>query len=263
MEFCPRYTGVAWTHHEPGKAMLTRLRCGSWQCEYCARKNQSIWRAFLLNKMPQVADTWYLLTLTAHSRLRERGQSLENIRSNIDRFIKRLHRTFGEFEYVRTFEKHPSSDAIHAHLCISDLSPYVVHGHYKNHQRGYIGTLVRPYRLGCWTLNSYVKVVSQEVQMGYIADCRELKGDVSLAVNYVCKYLTKEQDLLNTKYLRHVQTSQGIGGPKMESKHQWNTGGFVTSKDFYDGETLLDLQTGETLLPEYWADNEVYPYEMM
>lgn len=99
--------------------------------------------------------------------------------------------------------------------------------------------------------------------MGYIADCRELKGDVSLAVNYVCKYLTKEQDLLNTKYLRHVQTSQGIGSPKPERRHQWNTGGFVTSKDFYDGETLLDLQTGETLLPEYWADNEVYPYEMM
>jgi len=99
--------------------------------------------------------------------------------------------------------------------------------------------------------------------MGYIADCRELKGDVSFAVNYVCKYLTKEQKDLETKYLRHVQTSTGIGSPKPDTKHQWHTGDFVTGRDFYPGEALLDLQTGETLLPEYWNDNDVYPYEMM
>lgn len=99
--------------------------------------------------------------------------------------------------------------------------------------------------------------------MGYIADCRELVGDCSFAVNYVCKYLTKEQKDLDTKYLRHVQTSQGIGSPKPLAKHKWNTGAFVTGRDFYPGEALLDLQTGETLLPEYWNDNDVYPYEMM
>lgn len=263
MSFCQRYIGVAWTHQPENKALLTRLRCGLWSCDYCARKNQSIWRAFLLTKLPNVATDWYLLTLTAHSRLRSRGQSLENIRSNIDRLMKRLHRTFGEFDYVRTYEKHPTSEAVHAHLIISNLSPYVVHGHYKNSQRGFIGTLAKPYQIGCWSVNSYIKMVTQEVQMGYVADCRALTGDASFAVHYVCKYLTKDLQSINEKGLRHVQTSRRVGSPQVESELQWKVGSFVTSRDFYDGESLEDLQTGETLLPGYWNDDDVYPYEMM
>jgi hypothetical protein len=262
MQFCPRYVGVAWTHLPGNKALLTRLRCGLWSCPYCSRKNASIWRAFLLNKLPKVADDWWLLTLTAHSKLRTRGQSLENIRTNIDRLMKRLHRTFGEFDYVRTYEKHPTSEAIHAHLIVSNLAPYVVHGHYKNWQRGFVGVLARPYRLGCWSVNSYIKILTQEVGMGYIADCRPLTGDTSFAVNYVTKYLTKEQQDINEKGLRHVQTSRGIGSPKVEAKYDWQVGGFVTNRDFFPGERLTDLQTGEALLPDYWFDEDVYPDEM-
>lgn len=262
MSFCNRYVGVAWTHLEGNTALLTRLRCGLWTCPYCARKNQSIWRAFLLNKLPEISDDWWMLTLTAHSKLRSRGQSLENIRSNIDRLMKRLHRTFGEFDYVRTYEKHPSSDAVHAHLIVSNLCPDIVHGHYKNGQRGFIGVLSRPYRLGAWSLNSYIKIVTQEVQMGYVADCRKLTGDPALAVNYVCKYLTKDLQGIDEKGLRHVQTSRGIGSPKVEAKYDWQVGGFVTNKDFREGERLTDLQTGETLVPGFWFDGDVYPDEM-
>lgn len=262
MHFCPRYVGVAWTHLDGNKALLTRLRCGLWSCPYCAAKNQSIWRAFLLSKLPLLSADWYLLTLTAHSKLRTRGQSLANIRDNIDRLMKRLHRTFGEFEYVRTYEKHPTSDAIHAHLIVSDLSPHVVHGHYKNHQRGFVGVTVRPYRIGCWSLNSYIKMVTQEVQMGYVADCRALTGDTSFAVNYVCKYLTKDLQGIDVKGLRHVQTSRGVGSPQVAAKYQWEVGGFVTNRDFFPGERLTDLQTGEALRPDFWFDGDVYPDEM-
>jgi len=263
MNFCPRYVGVAWAHQPENKALLTRLRCGLWSCPYCSRKNQSIWRAFLLNKLPNIASDWYLLTLTAHSRLRSRGQSLENIRSNIDRLMKRLHRTFGEFYYVPTYETHPSSDAVHAHLIVSNLSSFVVHGFYRNGQRGFLGVMARPYYRGCWSLNSYIKIISQECNMGYIADCRALTGDPSFAVHYVCKYLTKDLQSIECKGLRHVQTSRGIGSPSVASEYNWQVGAFVTVRDFVEGEELKDLQTGEVLLPEYWNDSDVYPYEMM
>lgn len=262
MHFCPRYVGVAVAHLPTNDALLTRLRCGLWTCPYCAAKNASIWRAFLLTKLTTVADEWWLLTLTAHSRLRTRGQSLENIRDNIDRLMKRMHRIFGDFEYVRVYEKHPTSEAVHAHIILSGMAPYVVHGHYKNQARGFIGVLERPYRLGCWSLLSCVKIITQDCGMGYVAHIKKLTGDTSFAVNYVCKYLTKDLQGIEEKGLRHVQTSRGIGSPQVAAKHDWEVYPFVTSRDFYPGESLKDLQTGDVLLPDYWFDSDVYPDEM-
>lgn len=259
MQFCQNYRRVAWSHLDGGKAVIVRLRCGEWSCQYCAAKNQSIWRAFLLKQLPTLSDDWYLITLTAHSRLRTRGQSLANIRDNIDRLIKRLHRTFGEFEYVRVYEKHPTSDAIHAHLIISDLADYVVHGHYKNSQRGFVGVLERPYRLGCWSLLSYIKIVTQDCNMGYVAHGKALVGNPSFAVNYVCKYLTKDLQGIEEKGLRHVQTTRRIGSPSVAGVKKWQVGSVVTKWDFQPGEKLTDLNTGELMYPDDWDSWTMYP----
>lgn len=257
--FCKRYRGVAVAHDGNGKAVLVRIRCGQWSCPYCADKNRQIWQAFLLTKLPKIADDWYLLTLTAHARLRSRGQSLENIRTNIDRLMKRMHRTFGRFDYVRVYEKHPSSDAIHAHLIISNLAPYVVHGHYKNSERGFIGVLERPYRLGCWSLLSYTKIITQDCSMGYVADCKALTGGSKKAIAYVSKYLTKDFQGIDVKGLRHVQTSRGIGSPKDPVTRKWSVYAFVTKIDFGRDERLTDLNTGEVMYPGDWDGWYAYP----
>lgn len=257
--FCHDFNMVAWCHLPNGTCLFTRMRCNMWSCPYCSRKNASIWRAFLLNKLPNVADSWWLMTLTAHSALRSRGQSFENIRSNIDRLMKRLHRTFGEFDYVRVYEKHPSSDALHAHFIVSNLSPFVVHGHYKNGQRGFIGVLQKPARTGTWSINSYVKAVSQECGMGYIADCRHVDDEPGRAVRYVTKYLTKEQQDIGIPYLRHVQTSRRIGSPKAESAHHWEVGVRLQRYQVGAEESVIDLNTGEVITPDFWREFEVYP----
>lgn len=262
MEFCTNYPLVAWTHVDRHTALFTRLRCGQWSCEFCAKKNASIWRAFLLSKLSLLSDTWYLMTLTAHSRMRTQGQSLKNLRDNIERIMKRIRRVFGEVEYVRVFEKHPTSDAVHAHFIISGITDYVVAGASAKHQPMYIGVFSRCSHRCIWSVRTWLKKTAQECQIGYIADIRRIHGDTSFATWYVTKYLTKAQQDLKIKGLRHVQTSRGIGSPKHEGEYKWRVGSFVTTKDFENGQTVIDLQTGEAIDGDYWSDFDVYPPEM-
>ena len=230
-----------------------------WSCPYCAVKNQQIWRAFLHQKMPEVSNDWWFLTLTAHSRMRSQDASYKNLQHGIDVMMKRVRRVFGEIDYVRVFEKHPTSDALHAHLCISNLTPFVVGGCYKNMAYGYLPVLKRQGKTGAWSLKTWVKKTAQECKIGYMADCAALQNNY--AVHYATKYLTKASQDIEIKGLRHVQTTRGIGTPSNETDRIWQVGDYVTARDFSAGETILDMQTGETIPPEYWAELDRYPVE--
>jgi len=277
MEFCPRYPRVAWSREVKPDAkkdsygttapnvagrktvLFTRLRCKQWSCPYCAAKNQAIWRAFLYAKMPEVAEDWWFMTLTAHSRMRSQDASYKNLQRGIDVMMKRVRRVFGQVDYVRVFEKHPTSEALHAHLVISNLSPFVVPGCHKNLQPGYLATTTRSGHTGVWSIRTWVKKTAQECQIGYQADIAPLQN--SYSVNYATKYLTKAAQEIDIKGLRHVQTTRRIGSPSSESGRVWQVGDYVTARDFKAGETLLDMQTGEAIPPDYWADFDVYPPE--
>lgn len=259
MDFCKRFSRIAITRPTRGKVLLTRLRCGEWSCDYCARQNQKIWRGFLHEKLPLVSAEWQMVTLTASSKTRTAIDSYKNLQSGIDTLIKRIRRVHGSIEYVRTYEKHPSSEALHAHFIMSGLSPFVVPGCWKNLQPGYLAVLVRSWRVGVWTLQTYLKKQAQECKMGYMAHVLPLPSDK--AVNYVTKYLTKDLQGIDIKGLRHVQTTRGIGSPKSESEYQWTVSDYVTARDFEAGETVIDLQTGAALDAEYWTDFDRYPIE--
>ena len=125
MDFCKRYPLCAYAVVSSSRVLFTRLRCGSWSCEYCAGKNRDIWQAHLLTTLPEMSDHWYFVTLTAHEHRRSAAMSLSNIRQNISLLLKRLKRIFKHVEYVRVYEKHPTSEARHAHLVMSGLSPYL------------------------------------------------------------------------------------------------------------------------------------------
>lgn len=263
MDFCPRFPLSAWTHIDRKNALFTRLRCGLWSCEWCAAKNQSIWRAFLLTKLPVVSEEWWLLTLTAHAHKRSAAMSLANIRDNLDRLLKRIRRVFGQVDYVRVYEKHPTSAARHAHLIICGLTDYVVPGCSSKLQPTALAVTERNGRGGVWAIKSWLKKVAQECGMGYMVDCQKIAGNPAIAIGYVCKYLTKSQQDLNEKGLRHVQTSRRVGSPRVAALYSWKVGSFVTARDFNAGQVVTDLQTGTAIDDDYWNEQDYYPPEMI
>jgi hypothetical protein len=259
MKFCPKYSRVAWTNVRT-QGVFTRLRCGQWSCEYCAGFNAYVWRKFLQSRLPKVSETWYLLTLTADPNKRTAAASLKNIRTNIDALMKRVKRVYGDIDYVRVYEKHPSSEAIHAHLIISGLTPYVAVGQSVKLRPMAIGVLTRKSRNGVWASRTWFKINARDLGMGYIVDVTIIEGNVDRAIWYICKYLTKAQQDLKTKYLRHVQTTKRVGSPDNESSLDWQVGYFITARDFAPNQTIKDLQTGDLIDNAFWERHEFYPY---
>lgn len=258
---CKLYKKVAFSHTGPKEAIFTRLRCKQWSCDYCAKKNASIWRAFLKEKLPEVSNEWWLVTFTAHKNTRSKQASLQNIRSNIDKLFKRVKRVFGSVSYVRTFERHPTSRAIHAHFIVCGLSPYVAIGHSVKHRPVAFGVIRRATRNGVWSVKTWFKIQTQDVGMGMICDVRLIQGEPLFAVLYVCKYLTKSQQELDVKGLRHVQTTRDIGSPKNEKIHEWQTAAYIVPQYFAPNTAILDVNTGKTIDNNYWEVHNFYPYD--
>jgi len=261
MDFCKQYPLCAYAVVSSSRVLFTRLRCGSWSCEYCAGKNRDIWQAHLLTTLPEMSDHWYFVTLTAHEHRRSAAMSLSNIRQNISLLLKRLKRIFKHVEYVRVYEKHPTSEARHAHLVMSGLSPYLEKHVSHTGSVQFIPVLERQRQKGTWTIQTWFKRTAREVGMGYQVVVEKM-ADAGQSIRYVTKYLTKSFQDLHEKGLRHVQTSRGIGSPKPESEYKWHVCSYVTAKDFQPGSSVIDLQTGEEIPPDYWTDFDAYPVEM-
>ena len=258
---CKLYKKVAFSHVGPKEAIFTRLRCKQWSCDFCARKNASIWRAFLKEKLPDVSDNWWLVTLTAHPNTKHTHDSIDNLRCNIERLFKRIKRVFGSIDYVRTFERHPTSKRIHAHFIVSGLLPFVQRSVGKKGVERYRGVQLRHGRKGVWSVRTWFKKSSHECEIGHICDVRKLEGDISRAIWYVTKYLTKSQQDFHVKGLRHVVTSRGIGSPpKMESK-VWHTAAYIVATMFAANAAIEDLNTGQVIDNNYWEVHSFYPYE--
>lgn len=262
MDFCTHYPLCAYARVASHRVLFTRLRCGQWSCEYCAQKNRDIWTAHLLNRLPEINDHWYFITLTAHEHLRGAAASLKNIRDNLDKLFKRLRRIFKHVEYVRVYEKHPTSEARHAHLILCGVSPFVAREVARSGSDTFIPLLARASHRGTWSLKTWFKKTAREIGMGYQVDCQAI-ADAKDSIRYVTKYLTKSFQDLHEKGLRHVQTTREIGSPKPETKYVWKVVSFVTARDFAPGDIVSDLQTGQVLDSEYFEEYDRYPIENM
>jgi len=256
-DFCTSYHRVAWTRRTKGTVLLTRLRCRQWSCPYCAKANQKMWRAFLGGQLPLVSDNWWHATLTAHSRMRSEQASYKNLQHGIDVILKRFRRVFGKIEYVRVYEKHPSSAALHAHLIVSNLSPFVVPGSHKNLQAGYLAVTNRSPGAGVWTVRTWLKKTAQECKIGYQADIRQAEAGSSTL--YITKYLTKVSQGINIKGLRHVSTSHRVGSPDISTDGSWEVGSFITCMDIDTQEVVQDAQTGGKISYADLQKRGIYP----
>ena len=259
--YCKRYKKVAFAHTGPKEALFTRLRCKQWSCPACAKTNQWIWRNWLIKRLPEVSDEWWLLTLTANRHKRTAWSSLDNIRSKLEAFFKRVKRVFGEIEYVRVYEKHPTSEAIHCHVIICGVTPYVAVGYSSKMRAMAIGVLSRGSRNGVWALKTWVKKTAYELEMGYIADIKRLEGTSEQAAFYVTKYLTKAQEELHVKGLRHVQVTRGIGSPPKEGSVCWETSAYIVAKMFAPNTAITDINTKAIIDNDYWEVHDFYPFE--
>lgn len=259
MDFCKQYVRVAWSHQPGNICLFTRLRCRSWGCEYCARKNAAMWRNFLAGQLPIISDNWWMVTLTAHSETRTLEASYQNLQRGVGVALKRIRRCFSPVEYVRVYEKHPQSNAIHAHLLVSGLTEYVSWRMNPNKTVSFKPQPTRPSRKGYWHIRTYLSKQAHESKIGYsvaVERCRDRH-----AVFYVTKYLTKSAQEISIKGLRHVSTSHRVGSPGNESGNRWEVGNFITSLDVRENERVQDVQKCISLSYREMVQYGVYPPE--
>jgi hypothetical protein len=260
--YCTKFHGRV-MNYSADKATMHRLRCKQWSCDYCYAINAKIWRAKLFKSAVEMLKNgtfsdFCFITVTLPSRLHNKGflasyekieEGADFIRANWDKFMKRLKRQYGKFQYVRVLETHKTG-VLHIHLLatfkISDSKPVKrADGSIFNQSK----TIVRHAR---------------SCGFGWIHDATNLEKlggneleSVIAIVSYVTKYLTKSNPYLDSvfskKMIRKVQTSRGflIGVTKsFESDLNWN---FVNSKltkgEYFDlrlqGYKVVDTQRGE------------------
>lgn len=263
MPFCKHYIKVAYAITGPKEAIFTRLRCKQWTCDYCAEKNAKMWQFLLIKRLPEVSQDWYFVTLTAHPEVRSEYASLDNIRAKIDRLIKRVRRVWGnDIEYVRVFEPHPTSKAIHVHFIMSGITPFVVPGYSVKLRPMAVGVLSRKGHRGTWSTQTWFKMVCHELKMGYMAHVKHLEGNAEKTAFYITKYSTKDQGSIHVRYLRHIQVTQGIGKPQFDDTYQWTPVSYVTPYTFEEPNTrMTDLDTGRVIDNNFWEHTGFYPNE--
>ena len=256
MEFCQNFYMVAYKR-DAGIMQMTRLRCGMWSCPFCAKANQRMWKTFLLGQLPLVSENWWLLTLTAHSKKRQQQASYANLSRGINLLMKRIRRVFGKIDYVRVFEKHPTSVALHAHIIISNLSPFLAISDNRNNTHTFTPLQARDRHKNIWTVRTWAKRLAHACKIGYEVDCQRIES--AFAFVYVTKYLTKASQDIKIKNMRHVQTSRRIGSPDSAATGSWQVVPRIFRGMVRPGETIHDIQTGEKIPYEYFKEFELYP----
>lgn len=256
MSFCPFFSLVAYSQNTPDTVVMKRVRCGSWQCSHCARENRRLWAAHLKRRLPQVSDNWWFVTITAHEDYRTPENSLENIRSNIDRLFKRLRRIYAKIQYVRVFEVHEKG-AFHAHLVISGLSDRVQKGIAQNGIEFFRETQVERGK-GNWSIRTWFRRSARQMGMGFMVDVQRVYscGEV---VKYIVKYLTKKKQDFLAKNLRRVQTTQQIGGLRSRGSGDWKIAARVFRASIPAGGRLYDADKKLSVPDDYWKENLTYP----
>jgi len=255
MKNCPNYAQIAYRQNETGRWQAVRLRCKSWQCEYCAIENQKMWRKHLKRRIIDLGGEWYFGTITAPRWDRRPLATLYTIRLNFDRFMKRLRRVFPKgVNYARIYEIH-QKETFHLHIIISGLSERVEQYRARS---GSIAFRAAPTgrKLGTWSIKTWWKKTLSKCGCGYIADIKPLPA--IQAIGYVTEYMTKQAQDYHVRSLRRIQTSRAIGSPKSASTGQWRVHKKLWGIDI-NYQSFIDL-TERTAIPEtYWNEHDYYP----
>jgi len=256
LSYCEVFNRIVWKQTQPGVIVVVRIGCGSWRCPVCCKENRRRWQKHLMRALPKISQNWWFVTLTAHSKKRGAESSLENLRSNLDRFFKRIRRVWSHIEYVRVYEVHKKG-AFHAHLLVSGLSARVQKFTAPNGAEYFRPTLSGK-SVGNWSIRTWFKRTAAALEMGYMVDIQQVEG-VHRAVNYVVKYLTKEAQGFYVKGLRQIQTTTGIGGPRSSGDGSWTSAERLFRGEVQKGTRVYDASRKLWVPNEYWSENLTYP----
>jgi hypothetical protein len=243
------------------RAIFIRLRCKQWGCDYCTSVNRKQWQIHLKNKLPKIGSIWSMITVTARAKAHRFNTTLEAIIKNWDKLMKRLKRLWGNFEYVRVYEKHKSGE-FHAHMLVS----YQPGDSYSENAYKQIKGK-RRYR---GTAHKELKYSSFEVGLGFIVDFSPILHagiddylhQINRTVSYVTKYMTKNlKDM--PKGARRVQTSRKIGSVKEDSKNNdlWIARHFLYEGDIENLGKIEDVSRKHTVTFDDFEKLQVYPVD--
>jgi len=175
---------VVGVNHVLKKAMVFVPNCKMWSCETCSLRNARKWIARIINGVNILGGNWYMLTLTAHEKMRGTSASLKNLREGFTKFAERLRRKFGTSQYVKVWEMHKDK-SLHLHFLINVNLPKK------------------------WTKDN-----ARACGMGYEIDIHKV-DNAGMVAGYIAKYTLKNAAYLADmpKNLRRIQCS--LGFPKL------------------------------------------------
>lgn len=217
------------------KALVIRAPCKMWSCQSCGARKVKFWIARVINGINEIGGQWYFMTITAHRHWRGSARSLENIRKNWHKLLKRMRRQAqAKFAYVKIFEHH-ADDSFHLHLITNVTLPYT-EKEQKDGKTEYT--------------SQWLKDNAAQSGLGFMADYQPLRSPAGAAY-YVAKYVTKtigDDAEKWPKSIRRIQPS--LGWPKLkdltkENEVVWayipNAGAmsFQANKAIRDGLTLF------------------------
>ena len=252
---CQNFSLLAYRKDPVRGWLMMRLRCKSWRCPYCAIENQKMWRKHLKRRIIDLGGEWYFGTITAPSWNRTPEKTLEVIRTNFDRFMKRLRRVWKKgVQYVRIYEKHEKG-AFHLHIIISNLSPGV------EIYRTRSGTVAfRPAfstkDIRYWSIRTWWKKTLSKCGCGYIADIKQIPA--VQAIGYVTEYMTKSAQDYHVPNLRRIQTSRGVGSPTERSVEHWSVVGSIWGGSV-NYQPVIDMDEKVKIPASYWIEHITYP----
>lgn len=255
MLFCPFFSLVVWKQTSTNQWTVVRLRCKSWQCEFCARKNRELWRSHLKKRIGRIGGSWWFITITAHEKKRTAATSLENLRDGLDKLLKRLRRVYGRIDYVRVYETHKTG-AFHAHLVVQGLSHRLVRLQAKNGEIYFrAGAPEKSERT--WSIRTWFRRNARALGMGYMVDVQAI-DTIPQVVNYVTKYMTKDAQAFYVKGLRRIQASERIGAANPRGEGGWSVGPHIYGGAVQWG-AIRDADLKIVIPPEYWKEHVIYP----
>lgn len=243
--YCRNFRAILATNPPgTGEMLVARARCGMWDCDYCARVNQRMWRGYLNKRIADLGGNWSFMTLTAHSAAHKHGWTLANLRDAWKPIYDKIRNSFSAqkpIEYIRLFEVHKSEE-FHIHvLWRIDLEPFT-------------------------EMNDWLKSVVTANGLGWKCEWKAIErgAEAQKIAMYITKYMTKDaQGMMKMpKGLRRIQTSQGIGAMKPEgSEHVWRLKSGVYEYDVLENNRVTDVSTGEVITEKYFKFHDVYPPE--
>lgn len=220
--------------------MLVRIGCGKWSCDYCARRNRSLWREHLVKRLGEMGGQWIFCTITAHGNAQKAGRTVENLKRCWKLLYDRLRRRFKgqKLEYALVFEPHAAK--------VSGQFRYHIHFILRAELAG---ENVWDARAKTWKHVEFTRWLKDNAAAaggGYIAHAAKVSGASGyLATMYITKYMSKSalgwQGF--PKGFRRIIVSRGVGSPDRGSSG-WQVKAGIHKSELVAHPVIRDLSTG-------------------